>query len=318
MDDRIARIHAKLAALPATEKASLGPVLTEPQVSAFEDAHGIRLPREFRDFLTRVGHGGYGPAYGLLPMERWVSGAAEAKGGKPSEPFPIVPDLEIAVRPDRRGSLAHVFPGTLTVVERGCSDLTLLVVTGPGRGRLVEVNFEGFFPPRFHADSDFLSWYERWLDFVLAGHCDLNWFADQMAGDEAELVSTLVNDARATRRRAAAYTFITYPTPSASLPEILMQALATEPLPAVRETILRALAAQGDQGRALLPTALADPTPDVRSLAALLMTTPTPQGRRLSTPLRQALGDHLTIEGDDSVRETIQRVLGPPPLSSRA
>ncbi|MDH6710643.1 hypothetical protein P3T27_007393 [Kitasatospora sp. MAA19] len=309
MDDRIARIQAKLAALPPTEKASLGPVLTEPQVSEFEDAHGVRLPEEFRQFVTRIGHGGYGPTYGLLPMKRWVTGAARAKSGMPGEPFPIVPDLEISTQPDARSCLTHSFPGTITVVYRGCSDLTLLVVTGPGRGRLVEVNSEGFFPPRFHADSDFLSWYERWLDFVLAGHRDLTWFADQMAGDEGELVATLLNDALATRRRAAAYTFITYPSPSRSLPDVLTRALATEALPAVRETILRSLAAQGEYGCNLLATAFTDPAPDVRSLAAILMTTPTALGRQLSTPLRQALSNQLAIEQDHSVRETIQRAL---------
>lgn len=309
MDDRVTRIRAKFAALPATEKASLGPVLTEAQVSEFEDAHGVLLPQEFRQFVTCIGHGGYGPAYGLLPKDRWLPGGVRAKVGELGEPFPIVPDAEIPTGPDARGCPAQDFPGAITVVYRGCSDLTLLVVTGPGRGRLVEVNAEGFFPPRFHADSDFLSWYERWLDFVLAGHRDLTWFADQMAGDETELVATLLSDALAMRRRAAACTFITYPGPSTSLPDVLARALATEALPAVRETILRALAAQGDHGRTLLATALADPAADIRSLAAILMTTPAPQGRKLSAPLRQALINHLAIEQDYAVRETIQRVL---------
>ncbi|MFE3288107.1 SMI1/KNR4 family protein, partial [Streptomyces sp. NPDC059233] len=172
MDARITRIQAKLAALPTTEKAVLGPVLTETQISDFEDAHGVRLPEEFRQFLTRIGHGGYGPTYGLLPMERWVG---RGDRGHPAESFPIAPDDAVPTGPDDRGHLAGSFPGTITVVYRGCSDFTLLVVTGPGRGRLVEVNAEGFFAPLFHADSDFLSWYERWLDFVLTGHRDLNW-----------------------------------------------------------------------------------------------------------------------------------------------
>lgn len=107
--------------------------------------------------------------------------------------------------PDDRGDLTGSFPGTITVVHRGCSDFTLLVVTGPGRGRLVEVNAEGFFAPRFYADSDFLPWYERWLDFVLTGHRNLNWFADQMAGAEDQLVATLLDDDRPARRRVAAY-----------------------------------------------------------------------------------------------------------------
>jgi NAD(P)-dependent dehydrogenase (short-subunit alcohol dehydrogenase family) len=214
-----------------------------------------------------------------------------------------------AVSAGRQGGAAPTFPGAIGVVYRGCSDFTLLVVTGPGRGRLVEVNAEGFFAPHFHTDPDFLAWYERWLDFTLAGHRDLTWFADQMAGDEVALVATLLNDALATRRRAAACTFITYPAPSASLPEVLAQALSTEPHPAVRETILRALSAQGEHGRDRVPAALADPVPGVRSLAAILMTTNTPQGRRLSPQLRQTLGNHLRVEEDRSVRDTIQRML---------
>ncbi|WP_030557215.1 SMI1/KNR4 family protein [Streptomyces exfoliatus] len=306
MDARITRIQAKLAALPTAEKAVLGPVLTETQISDFEDAHDVRLPEEFHQFLTRIGHGGYGPTYGLLPMEQWVGPGGM---GQPAESFPIAPDVDVPTGPDDRGDLAGSFPGTITVVYRGCSDFTLLVVTGPGRGRLVEVNAEGFFAPRFYADSDFLSWYERWLDFVLTGHRDLNWFADQMAGNEDQLVATLLDDELPTRRRAAAYTFITYPAPSATLPSTLIRALTAETHPAVRETILRALAAQGEHGRDLLTMALADPVTDVRSLAAVLMATHTQQGRQLPTRRREALSRRLAYETDDSVRETIQRMI---------
>ncbi|MEV7520388.1 HEAT repeat domain-containing protein [Streptomyces sp. NPDC091371] len=306
MDNRITRIRTKLALLPDTEKAALGPVLTEAQISEFEDRHGVRLPEEFRQFLTRIGHGGYGPTYGLLPMERWVR---RAGAGQLAQPFPIVPDLDVPTGPDDRGELTGSFPGTITVVYRGCTDYTLLVVTGPGRGRLVEVNAEGFFAPRFHADSDFLSWYERWLDFTLTGHRDLNRFADQMAGGEDQLVATLLHDELPTRRRAAAYTFITHPALSAHLPGTLLRALTAEPHPAVRETILRALAAQGEGGRDLLATALADPVPEVRSLAAILMTTHTPQGWGLPARRREALTRHLADETDDSVRDAIHRAL---------
>jgi hypothetical protein len=170
-------------------------------------------------------------ADGILGRRR-VSGAAGVRDGKLTESFSFVPDVHISTgSAGRHGGSAHSFPGTIAVVYGGCSDFTLLVVTGPGRGRLVEVNAEGFFAPRFHTDPDFLAWYERWLDFTLTGHRDLTWFADQMAGDEAELVVTLLNDAPETRRRAAACTFITYPAPSASVPDVLAQALSTEPHP---------------------------------------------------------------------------------------
>ncbi|MEV6195666.1 hypothetical protein AB0M19_25060 [Streptomyces sp. NPDC051920] len=307
MDPRITRIQTKLAALPATEKAVLGPPLTERQISEFEDGHDVRLPEEFRRFLVHVGHGGYGPTYGLLPMEGWV-GRRTGRGGLAAS-FPIVPDQDIPEGPVDRAEFADAFPGTITVVNRGCSDRTLLVVTGPGRGRLVEVNTEGFFAPRYHTDSDFLSWYERWLDFVLTGHRKLHWFADQMSGDETRLVATLMDDERLTRRRAAACTFITHPAPSGDLPGALSRALIAEPHPAVREAILRALAAQGEHGRDLLVTALADPVPGVRALAAILMTAPTAQGWRLPARRREILSRHLANETDHLVRDSMRRAL---------
>ncbi|MFI7650812.1 hypothetical protein ACIBTZ_32785 [Micromonospora sp. NPDC049460] len=308
MDDRIARIQAKLAALPSTEKAVLNPILTEQQVSGFEDLHGIRLPEEFRQFVTRIGHGGYGPTYGLLSMDRWIPPRMEVHG-KLAEPFPFAPDSYVSAWSGGEGGPTLPYPGTIAVVWGGCTQYTLLVVTGSGRGRLVEVIAGSDVVPHFHTDADFLAWYERWLDFTLAGHRDLTWFSHQMAGDEPELVDTLINSAFATRRNAAAYTFITYPGPSASLLDVLAQALSTEPHPRVRKTILHALQAQGEQGRDLLPAALADPVPDVRCLAASLMTTNTRQGIRLSPELRRTLGDHLRVEDDRSVRDTIQRLL---------
>lgn len=311
VDGRIARIKAKFAALPSTEQAALGPALTEQQVSGFEGLRGIRLPEEFRQFSIQVGHGGYGPTYGLLPMGQWLDMTAGGGEGL-AEPFPAVPDVDVPAPPaGGHDDAMHSFPGTITVVYRGCSDYTLLVIVGPGRGRLVEVNADGFFAPRFHSDPDFLAWYERWLDFVLAGHRGLTWFADQMTGDEAELLATLLKNPLTTRRRAAACTFITYPTPSASLPDALAQAVTTEPHATVREAILRALAAQGERGRDLLPTALADHVPSVRSLAAILMTTSTRQGRHLSPHLGQILREHLKVETDRSVRDTIGRQLDP-------
>ncbi|WP_199509471.1 SMI1/KNR4 family protein [Nucisporomicrobium flavum] len=309
LDRRLAQIKSKLAALPPTEQVTLDPPLTEQRVSGFEDSHSIRLPEAFRQFILHIGHAGYGPTYGLLPIDKWLGMPIGGSKGLAS-PFPFVPDAEVSA-PAASGidAAEGVFPGSITVVHRGCSDFTLLVVTGPGRGRLVEVNAEGFFPPRFSSDSDFLAWYERWLDFVLAGHRGLTWFADQMAGDEAELVATLVNSPVTAHRRAAACTFITYPTPSASLPEVLAQALLAEPQVTVKEAILRALSAQGDSGRDLLPTALPDRAPSVRSLAAILMTTSTRQGRRLAPHLRRILDAHLEVETDRSVRDTIKSLL---------
>lgn len=64
---------------------------SEGDLSAFEVAHGVRLPTEYRDFLLRVGNGGQWPcihqeAFGGIGPVPW--GAWDFRPGVISEPFP--------------------------------------------------------------------------------------------------------------------------------------------------------------------------------------------------------------------------------------
>ena len=52
-------------------------------------------------------------------------------------------------------------PGTLNIASHGCSLVTRLVVTGPARGRLLNLDCEGPAGPYVVEDADFLAWYER-------------------------------------------------------------------------------------------------------------------------------------------------------------
>lgn len=123
-------------------------------------------------------------------MDRWVPPRTGVHSHL-AEPFPLVPDSYVSPWSGGEGGPTLPFPGTMAVVWGGCTQYTLLVVTGSGRGRLVEVVAGSDVVPHFHTDADFLAWYERWLDFTLAGHRDLTWFSHQMAGDEQELGTRL-------------------------------------------------------------------------------------------------------------------------------
>ncbi|GLY36848.1 hypothetical protein Amsp01_028720 [Amycolatopsis sp. NBRC 101858] len=106
--------------------------------------------------------------------------------------------------------------GILAVVHHGCTAFTHLVVSGPGRGRLVNVDLDGFPAPYVLEDKDFLAWYERWLAELLAG-CDVVDFGEKLPGGEGTLLAILAEDPsprRPDRSRCCAKSARRPPAPS--------------------------------------------------------------------------------------------------------
>ncbi|MEV6377096.1 SMI1/KNR4 family protein [Micromonospora musae] len=185
---RLARVASKLtvaASLPGeavmvgadSHRFRVGPALSEDAVLLFEERHRVELPPDYRGFITRVGHGGpgrfggAGPFYGLFSIDDWEW----ALLGNPdvtmlARPFPAEPGevYEDWLAEAAPGDDDEPYRGTLPLSHQGCGDLALLVVSGAARGRVAETH-PGRQGPRFTEDPDFLSWYERWLDAVLAG-----------------------------------------------------------------------------------------------------------------------------------------------------
>ncbi|MFG1918425.1 SMI1/KNR4 family protein [Micromonospora sp. NPDC048898] len=185
---RLVRVASKLAVAASSpgepvmfgadsHRFRIGPVLTEDEVVAFETRHGVGLPPDYRGFITTVGHGGpgpfggAGPFYGLLAIEDWewtLQGDPDATMlARPfaTEPGRVYENWLAEAAPDEDD---EPFRGTLVLSHQGCGDLSLLILTGPARGRVVDTS-PGKHGPHFTADPDFLSWYERWLDAVLVG-----------------------------------------------------------------------------------------------------------------------------------------------------
>lgn len=185
---RLARVAAKLAAAASmpgepvmfgasTHRFRLGPPLSENAVAAFEREHSVSLPADYRAFISRIGHGGpgrfggAGPYYGLHPLENWATGlwgmpAAHTLATPfPTEPGHVYDDWPTEVAP---GDDDEPYTGTLALSDEGCGYMAILVVSGPARGRVTDT-YENPTGPVFTADADFLAWYERWLDAVLAG-----------------------------------------------------------------------------------------------------------------------------------------------------
>lgn len=145
--------------------------LSESVIVEFEKRHHVRLPDGYREFLLKVGNGGAGPYYGLLPLESWNDAVIETLPDYLARPSPLRPDMPDGVSWDKtlKCPWQELFQGTLTLVHQGCSCYSLLIVTGTYRGRVVYVDIDGFGVPYFVLDSGFLPWYERWLDELLWG-----------------------------------------------------------------------------------------------------------------------------------------------------
>ena len=47
----------------------LGPPLSERGLAECEERLGVQVPTEYRLFVTRIGHGGAGPYYGLFSLD---------------------------------------------------------------------------------------------------------------------------------------------------------------------------------------------------------------------------------------------------------
>ncbi|AOS66143.1 SMI1/KNR4 family protein [Actinoalloteichus hymeniacidonis] len=168
MDPRLGHIGRKLAQVPYAPLRShsfgeqvhrfrLDAPLSRTAVAEFEAGHGIELPGPYRGFLTTLGGGAASPFYGLLSLQ-----SCELRTMDPPRNGASHRGFSLARPPCQDDLFLHI-------IEAGCSDLVLLGITGPLTGRIVTGNSEGYREPTVSSAPDFLAWYERWLDHMLAG-----------------------------------------------------------------------------------------------------------------------------------------------------
>ncbi|MGW7456683.1 SMI1/KNR4 family protein [Streptomyces sp. NPDC054797] len=145
--------------------------LTEDELAELEAQIGVRLPEDYRSFLTVVGAGGAGPAYGLFPVRRvqgrwrWEGDGADlADLSMLEQPFPDHgPDPEalsslLAVRPEeedfdaiedfdyaieawdeRWGALTFAperTAGAIVISHLGCVQREWLIISGTCSGTI--------------------------------------------------------------------------------------------------------------------------------------------------------------------------------------
>ena len=172
--DAVSRIREKLA--PARKlsrgkewwsgsKFKLNPTVPESEIVAFETLHNLRLPQDYRDFLLHLSNGGVGPPYGIYCFEesirRYEEGTTKMWPGMPECVAPENERIDFDWDP--------FLQGTLPIMTEGCGKSVHLVLKGEFKGRVVHLDEEMDGGPVFTWDAGFLSWFERWLDEMVAG-----------------------------------------------------------------------------------------------------------------------------------------------------
>ncbi|MFI1353208.1 SMI1/KNR4 family protein [Streptomyces sp. NPDC020898] len=152
----------------ATHRYELEPALPEAEIRAFEEAHDIDLPAEYRSFVAQVGDGPAGPGHWLMPLtarhpeigEEWAvddEWEEDRLPGRLTEPFPLTEPLPGRIGP----SACELTRGTLMLAEEGCGIYVRLILNGLRKGEVWEIdpNWGGFVPVR----PGFGTWYTEWL-----------------------------------------------------------------------------------------------------------------------------------------------------------
>ncbi len=144
--------------LLASDTEPLNAPLSDSELINFERKNGIRLPEDYRQFLKLVGDGGAGPHKGILPLRQ-----------RNGDIFPL-----------GSISISNFWCRHNNVIWNWCH----LICDGHNFGRLVytgmtddtdetypnvrteyvltDLNFR-------QKNTDFLTWYDRWLDDLLSG-----------------------------------------------------------------------------------------------------------------------------------------------------
>ena len=141
-------------------------VLSIEELAAFESAYDVQLPRDYADFLLKIGNGGTGPYYGLYSLSESLS---EDDGDWIREfltsPFPLTAFFN-PCEVDDPATVDDLFDrylcGSIVLSHHGCGYYDRLVITGPQAGQVWsdgQVSDQGIVP----LNCDFYEWYDQWL-----------------------------------------------------------------------------------------------------------------------------------------------------------
>jgi hypothetical protein len=158
-------------------------------ILGFEKDYNLELPEDYKAFLLHVGNGGIsyansaaGPGYGIYPfgknIDEFISENVKQYLAKDCVVYPYMSDEfwsdlnknieenEDISTEDFDLELGRIFSGLLPIGTQGCTYYYALVLNGEFKDRVVNVDIERQ-KPYFAFETNFLDWYERWLDEII-------------------------------------------------------------------------------------------------------------------------------------------------------
>ena len=205
MKEQLHRIQQKLAQAKEADKNlevfgadthqyHLNPPVSEAEVLAFEKKYGVQLPECYRAFMLTVGDAKAkksdfiaGPYYGLYAfgtsvdsllyekIETYLKAPCNLSPDMTQEEWETLSDPLLSSEEEEEedddkyfAERAKVFGGLLPLGSQGCTYEHALVLNGKYAGRVVNVDLD-LAQPKFAFETNFLDWYERYLDEVISG-----------------------------------------------------------------------------------------------------------------------------------------------------
>ena len=163
------------------------------EVEIFEKKYNISLPEGYKVFLTHIGNGGNeytsvtgnsgaGPDYGIFKLgHKHHFIANPASGYLEKEPFfnskttkedweAISENMPEDISDDEYDKIFDkVYTGIFTIGFSGCCGFIGIMLSGEDTGRVVHIYDEIEYCPQYAKESNFLDWYENWLDSIITG-----------------------------------------------------------------------------------------------------------------------------------------------------
>jgi hypothetical protein len=145
----LARLDAKREVFGASaHDYALREPLRDVEVVRFERRHGVKLPPDYRAFITQLGDGGAGPFYGVFALGKFEDDEPWKAGefiGEPGTRFPYkaawnapMAVIDAVNAGDHAAEVAYHrgLDGIVPLVTEGCALFDVLVVTGPEAGHV--------------------------------------------------------------------------------------------------------------------------------------------------------------------------------------